>query len=188
MPASTPLGITYPCSGDTIDPNVFKTYADTTQAAIDTVQDLADSALYPPAVQGRRFSDQNFNLGVTTTLTWEFEAYESTVPGGMFTPTSGTFTVGLAGSYLIGVNVRLSAQPANMTSFRVAILLNGVEIAYSKGDSGATAGTVNTEFSVTGFAPAIAAGSTFTSTALYTGAASPVGVTGTFSLIRIASV
>jgi hypothetical protein len=185
MPASTPLGLTYPCSGDTIDPAAFATYANTAQTAITATEALADQALYPPAAQARRVISQNFNAGVTTALSWDIEAYDTDPASLIFVAGGSVMTVQQTGTYLIGVWTRTSQQPADMTSTRVAIVVNGVEFSANKGDSGATLGTTNTEAYTATLAPNLAPGTTIGVNYLYTGAASPIGIDSTLSVIRI---
>lgn|SRR5574341_1494169 len=186
MPASTPLGIIYPCASDTLDPDAFQNYAETTQDAISATQVLADAALFPPAVQPRRSIDvQNFNAGITTALSWEFEAYDTDPASLLFVAPGSTVTIQQNGTYLVGIWTRVSQQPADMTSTRVAILVNGVEFSANKGDSGATLGTTNTESYTATLAPGLTAGNTITVNYLYTGAASPIGITSTLSVVRI---
>lgn len=186
MPASTPLGITYPCSGETINPAALRTYAQTTQAAISAVQATAEDALYPPAAQGRRiFTQQNINAGVSTQMTWETEVYDSDA---MTTAGSGTFTIQTFGTYVISVQIRNANQPLNFTSVRIAILVNGVEVAAHKTDAGATAGFASDRLYTANLAPSLPPGTIVTANALYTGPASPMGLEGTMSIIRAATV
>lgn len=187
MPASTPLGIIYPCAGDTISAAAFQTYAETVQDAIENVQEnYTETAQFPDALQARRVVQQTFNAGVSTGLGWDTVAYNPFPASINYTVPSGTVTLQRAGSYLIGAHLRIGSQPANMTSMRIAILLNGVEASYFKADSGATSGTVNIEVATNVLAAAITTPTTVTVNALYTGAASPVGVTSLISIIRVA--
>ena len=188
MSGSTPLGIVYPCSGEQITPAVFTTYANTTQAAIATARAAANTARLPPAIQVRRLVQQNYNAGVNTGLTWDTLAYNTDPTGITFTLGTGTVNLLRNGTYLIGAHLRVGSQPANMTSMRIAILAAGVELAQFKSDSGATAGTTNTEVACSGLLIQVAAPVAITVNSIYTGAASPVGVTSLLSIIRVATV
>jgi hypothetical protein len=186
MPASTSLGITYPCSGETIDSGVFQAYVETTQNAISAVQTVADDALYPPAVQARRINNQqNINAGVSTQITWDVEPYDTDA---MFVLGTGTITIQTAGTYLVCVQAKNSNQPADFTSIRVAILINAVEVAAAKSDAGNVVNTVSDRVGTSVLGTALAVGTTITANFLYTGAASPMGVDGTLSVIRVATV
>jgi hypothetical protein len=185
MPASTSLGITYPCSGETIDSGVFQTYAETTQAAISGVQTIADDALAPPAAQARLLSGQNIAVGVSTQIVWDTEPYDS---DGMYVVGSGTVTIQTAGTYMVCVQALNSNQPVGFTSIRVAILINAVEVAAAKSDAGNVAGTANDRVNTSVLGVALAAGTAVTANFLFTGGAGPMGIDGTLSVVRVATV
>lgn len=189
MPASTPLGIIYPCAGDTIDPGAFQDYAESVQDVIEDVQEnFTETAEFPNALQARRLAVQNFNAGVSTTLVFDTQAYNSFPAAITFAAPSSNIILQQAGTYLIGAHLRVSQQPANMSSVRISILLNGVEAAYFKSDSGSVAGTTNTEIATNVLAASIIVPTTVTVNSIYTGAASPIGVTALVSVIRVATV
>lgn len=189
MPGMTPLGITYPCSGDTIDPTVFRVYADTTQIAISTVGDLAQTALLPVAVQANRIGGaqiQNVNAGVSTALSYLNKPYDSSTAGLLYVPPATTFTVQDPGTYLINVQAEDLSPPASWTSTRVAIVVSGIEVAAAKSDAGSVADQSNYRVNTSYLALGLPFGTIISFNFLYTGAASPMGLIGYASLIRVA--
>lgn len=167
MPASTPLGITYPCSGETINPAVFQTYAETTQDAIDATQVLVGLALAPPTVLVDTIPGQSIAAGATTTIAYNLEAYDT---AGMWVVGSPTLlTVQSAGTYLVNLWFQRLVQPTTHLSSRAAILLNGTEYSYFKSDDGTGSFTASTPFMVSTILPSLIVGDQITTTHLFTG-------------------
>jgi hypothetical protein len=186
MPGMTPLGIVYPCSGETMTVPAFITYAQTSQAAITALELTALTALYPKAAQERRiFASQNFNAGVSGALTYDTEVYDT---DNVYVPPATSFTLPTPGTYYVTVQARNSNQPANFTSLRVAILLNGTEVSVSKADCGNVANTVSDRVNTGVLLGALPAASVLAFNFIYTGGASPMGVDGTATITRVATV
>lgn len=174
MPATTPTGITYPCSGDTIDPDVFATYATTTQDALNSVQAQVDQALRPPAVSVRTDSPgQTIAAGVTTTMAYQMIMYDTAA---MFSASAPTvITVPEDGTYLAHAWFSRSSPPTTELAYRVAILVGGVERAFQKLDGGGSGSfTAVQPFFVSALLPSLTAGNQITSTSLLVGTGSAV--------------
>lgn len=184
MPASTPLGIIYPCGGDTIDCDVFAGYANSTQAALTDTDDLVADALGPPAVLVRQFLSQTIPVGVATPLAYALEGYDTS---DMFTLAAPTiFTVTQPGTYLVNLIADWGSFAGTFTSARAAILRNGVEYAFLKSDAGTVAGTANDPLFVTTMLAGMTAGEQISSSVLYTGTLTAT-VFATFSATRIST-
>jgi hypothetical protein len=181
MPGTTPeMGIVYPCEGENIDPGVFATYADTTQAAISEVEALEASLLRPPAVFVRRASAfQSIAAGASTSASFEGEGYDT---DNMFTLVSpAQITVQSAGTYVASYNFQLGSQPTTLTSTRLSIQVNGVEFAYEKSDEGTGAFNSDDGMWISALLPSLLVGDVITFVILFTG-------TGNLGTIGIATV
>lgn len=184
MPASTPLGIVYPCGGDTIDCDVFADYTNSAQAAISATGALVADALGPPAVLVRQFTSQTISAGVATLLAYQIEGYDTS---GMFTLAAPTvFTVTQPGTYLVNLIADWGSFAGTFTSARAAILRNGVEMAFLKSDAGSVAGLANDPLYVTAMLAGMAAGEQISSNALFTGTVT-ANLFATFSATRIST-
>lgn len=188
MPASTPnFGIVYPCGGDTIDPAVFRTYADTTQTALNTVQTLINTVPFPPAVMVRRAAaDQVIGFGAATVMSFDTEAYDR---GGMWSPGLPTLIVLPAnGTYMATFQAYVVVEPATtFTSFRVAINVNGVEVAAQESDAGST-GKPAYPLVTSLLIPATTIGTPVTATVLITGSGGAPSVQGLMTVTQVANV
>lgn len=169
MPGSTPVyGIAYPCSGDTINPTLFQDYAESVQDALTEVSNLADQLLNPPAVLVRQIGGgQSIAAGVTTVATYTVITYDTAAMFNLATPT--TVTITQPGTYVANYRLRLFAFPTTLNSFRGAILVNGVEVAYNKSDESTGAFNVDTPMWISAMLPSLVAGDTITTNALFVG-------------------
>lgn len=129
MPASTPIyGITYPCGGDTIDPNALATFANTLDAALaQGIADLAE-ATNRPNVQVSATAIQTVVINVATDLTFVTEVYDN---DGMATlaTNSDRLTIRTAGAYFVWAMFRLASGFATLTSGAAILTVNGIERA-----------------------------------------------------------
>lgn len=171
MPATTPLGIVYPCSGDTIDCSVFEDNANSIQDALDTVQNLVDQALGPPAVWVRTdTAGQTINAGVTAVMAYGVIMYDTASMFNIGTPT--IITIPEDGTYLAHVLPTRQSLATSESSHRAAILVNGAERAFQKNDLGTGTFSGTPQFLVSALLPALVAGDQVTSTHLFTGVGS----------------
>lgn len=188
MPASTPnFAITYPCSGDTIDAAAFATYAETTQDALDVVQNLIDTVPFPPAVMVRRSdTDQVVGFGVATVISFDVEVYDR---GAMFSPGLPTLVVLPSnGTYIVSWQIELFVEPVTtFTSMRAGINVNGVELAAKESDAGST-GRPATTLTTALLIPAGTVGTPITGTALITGSGGAPSVTAMMTVTKVSDV
>lgn len=169
MPATTPLGIVYPCSGDTIDPGTFQDNAESIQDAISAVQTQVDQALRPPALQVRtEGAGQVVAAGVTTVMAYQLIAYDTAAMFNTATPTLITITS--PGTYFVACWYGRVGLATTETSARIAILVNGVERAAQKYDMGTSVTfSVPSTFSASVVLPSLIAGDVITTNHLFTG-------------------
>lgn len=186
MPA-TPLGIVYPCSGETIECDPLTEYATSTQAAITATQRLVNAALRPPAVWVRRVfgAGQTVAPGVATVMTYLEEMYDT---ASMFDPAVSTSNIVITqpGTYLVNCNTRRTVSPTTLTSLRTAILLNGTEFAFQKSDGGTSAFNANDPQYVSAMMPSLIAGDIITTTCFFTGTGN-MGMAHVVSCTRIST-
>jgi hypothetical protein len=170
MPATTPLGIQYPCSGEQIDCDALETYAETTQQAITDTQALVTQALNPAATWVRRAAAQAIAVNVSTAVSFDQEMYDTS---GMFTLGAPTvLTVVTPGTYLVNFGGQVSSFPTTLTSLRFALALNGTEVAYAKSDAGTASIGANGPMYVSQLLPSLSAGNTISANVLFTGSGS----------------
>lgn len=169
MPGTTPLGITYPCGGDTIDPAAFQTYAETTQGAISVIQAQVDEALRPDMVWVRTISaGQNVVAGATTTIGYGLVMYDTAGMFNLATPT--IVTIQSAGTYLANCFYTRNGLATTETSSRIAILVNGAEFGAMKIDGGTAAPFSAAEpYLASALLIGLSPGDQVTSTHLFTG-------------------
>lgn len=167
MPALTPeFEIQYPCAGDTIDPAALEAYAQTTQDALNEVAALGVAALQPPRVLVRQVTGTDLVAGALTTATFDTEIWDT---ASMFTLAAPTIiTLPENGSYLISVQTRVTSIPGVPVSLRMGLLIDGVEFAAKKSESGTPQGFASPIWTSV-LAPSEAAGSQVTVTLLYQG-------------------
>lgn len=169
MPGTTSTGITYPCGGDTMTCAALQTYADTLQAAITNTQALVTSALNPPRVYVLRpvGSPQIVAVGVTTPFTYTSVYYDTATMFNIGAPTILTITS--AGTYLVNMTGTVISFPTTLTSLRLAILVNGVEVAFGKSDAGTSTASANTPFNVSAMPISMVPGDQISTSILFTG-------------------
>lgn len=187
MPASTPVyGITYPCSGDTIDPTIFATHAISIQAALAQVSALETQLLEPPAALVRQnLGTQSIAAGVTTVATYDFVVYDTAAMFNSGTPTLLTITQ--PGTYVANFQLRMFSAPTTLTSFRAALRLNGAEVSYVKSDDSTVAFGVDTPMWTSALLPFLVAGDTISTTALFTGTGN-MPIATLLSLTRLSTI
>lgn len=181
---TTSLGITFPCESDVITSGTWNTFAQGVDAAITASINLGNVARLPNYVRVRNVLGQNFNVGVITATTYDTEAFDR---GNFFNPGTPTIlTLPANGSYLVASRVSRFADPATLTSHRIAILVNGVEFAYHKEQS-ATSPNVSSRFGASVLLPARTAGDQVVVNQLITGVGVGQGQTDTY-IVQVANV
>lgn len=167
MPEATDnFAIQYPCEGTAITCADFTNFASSSDAALSTVWTNATAALEPPAA--RVVNDnvpQNLTAGVTATVSYELEVYDTANFWNSATPT--IFTLPVNGTYLISFKMIRGSLPTTLTSFRQAILLGGVEVAWAKDQYALGGPAVNQ--TIVHMIPSATAGQQVTTTLLFTG-------------------
>jgi hypothetical protein len=132
MPATTPVyGITYPCGGDTIDPGVLATFANSIDAALaQGAAELAQVTGRPNAQVIRFLPAQAVVLNTVTTMTYVDETYDN---DGMadLAVNNDRLTVQTSGAYFIRGRVN-AGSATTMTSVAVILTVNGAERGRSK--------------------------------------------------------
>ena len=127
MPASTAVyGITYPCGGDTIDADVFATFASSLDAALTQgAADIAEATERPNAQVQGPFTSQSVTVNVATTLTYIDEIYDNDAMADL-TVNNDRLTVQESGAYLVWGGYSLSGF-TTLSSLAVILLVNGIE-------------------------------------------------------------
>lgn len=181
MPASTPTGITYPCGGENLTCESMATYATTLQTSINATQALVTSALSPPRVlvTRRSPSPQLVAAGATTLFSFTEEMYDTAAMWDIAAPTA--VIIPSSGTYLVALQAAIFAFPTTLTSLRLAILLNGVEIAYQKHDEEVSSG-----FYISAMPISLVAANQITASVLFTGTGNAT-FTAQMSVIRIST-
>lgn len=112
MPDSTPIyGFTYPCPDETVSSAAFATLANQIDAKLAELNSDLTFALVRPNVQlDSGSTSQNIVAGVDTVLTLA----------------SSTYTIPVAGVWVVRVQVGLFTGSATVTSVRARIRQNGV--------------------------------------------------------------
>lgn len=147
----------------------LQTYAETVQDALDATQALIDDRLNPPAVWVRRsFSaGQAISAGVTLVLSYAEVMYDTDTMFNLVAPT--LITIFSPGTYLVNLESNIGAVPATLTSYRIAILVNGAEVAYYKSDAGTGTNSASQPIFVSAMPISLVPGDNITTTALFTG-------------------
>lgn len=119
-------GIPYPCSGSTIDPDVFCQFSSGIDTAITQVSQLADVAANPPNVQvSRTGSAQTFAVNVAANIQWTTEVYDN---GGMadLGGDNTILTVQTPGLYWVALTFGGIANFTTWTRYQAQITQNAV--------------------------------------------------------------
>lgn len=161
MPDTTPIyGFPYPCPDEVISPMAFTNLANAIDAKLAEVNADMVFALNRPNFDFTSGAGQVINPGVNTTLTMA----------------SSTYTVTVAGVWVLWVNVLYTATPPTITFQNARIRLNGVDQFGFSNDT-----ENNNTIPVRVVGPVVAAaGDVITTTFLYTG-------TGTASVVGLLS-
>lgn len=127
MPASTPVyGITYPCGGDTIDPDALAAFATSLDAALaQGAADLATATGRPNAQIGAT-GTQTVVINTSTNLTFDTEVYDNDNMGNLAV-NNDRLTCQTAGAYFIWGAFFLTSGFATLTSVNVILTVNSVE-------------------------------------------------------------
>lgn len=127
MPASTPVyGITYPCGGDTIDPSVFATFADSMDAALaQGAAEMAQLTNKPNAQVSAQVFPQLVVLNTITTLTFNTEVYDNDAMADLAV-NNDRLTIQTDGAYLIW-GMFATGSTTTQTSIAIILTVNGTE-------------------------------------------------------------
>jgi len=181
---TTSLGITYPCSTDLINLATLQSFANSTDTAINSANQLGNLARLANFARVRNVLGQTFAVAVSTPTTYDTEAFDR---GGFFTSGAPTLlTLPANGTYLYTTHVVVQSNPATYTSLRLAVLVNGVEFAYHKEQCN-TSPNVSRDFGLSVLLPARVAGDVVTLNQLFTGAGNGTTTMNT-SIIQVANV
>jgi hypothetical protein len=127
MPASTPIyGITYPCGGDTINPAVLATFANSLDAALAQGRAELSEVTNRPNAQMSGTTSQLVVINTSTDLTFEAEVYDNDGIVNLASSTSALI-IQTAGAYFIWGAFRLASGYATLTSVNVILTVNGIE-------------------------------------------------------------
>lgn len=121
------LGIRYPCSGDTINSGVFKSFTDDIQSALLAGDAAVESAANRPTakVLAEIPPAQSVVINVATTMTYTQEVWNN---DGMATLATNNdrLTIQTGGLYLCGASAFTFSGFTTITSMAVNLLVNGV--------------------------------------------------------------
>lgn len=127
MPSSTAIyGITYPCSGDTIDPAALATFATTLDAALTQGQADLERVTSRPNAQMSATASQAVVINTSTDLTYTTEVYDNDGIVNLGVSTSALI-IQTAGAYLVWGSFRLPSGFTTLTSVNVILTVNGIE-------------------------------------------------------------
>jgi hypothetical protein len=126
--ASTPVyGITYPCSGDTIDAGVFQTFSDTLDAALETVRAELAQATNRPSAQIYQGGTVPIPIAVATDVTATFttEVFDNDDMANLAV-NNDRLTIQTGGVYWVSMTVQVS-DFTTLTSVSAILQRNGVD-------------------------------------------------------------
>lgn len=127
MPSSTAIyGITYPCSGDTIDPAALATFANTLNDALTQGQTELEQVTSRPNAQMSATASQAVVINTSTDLTFATEVYDNDDIVDLGVSTSALI-IQTAGAYFIWGAFRLVSGFATLTSVNVILTVNSIE-------------------------------------------------------------
>lgn len=130
MPGVTPVyGITYPCSGETIDPAALQTFASTLDAALLRGAGELSAAANRPNAQVRYAigsASQTVAFNVVTNVTYAAELYDNDNMADLAV-NNDRLTIRTGGVYAISSTFSLS-NVTTLTGLTLIITVNGVEI------------------------------------------------------------
>ena len=116
--------IDYPCLGTVIDPDAFNEFATDVEAALATVDAEVTALTRMPYAQASLTS--NTALGVEAAMTIVSPSSEGITVG------ATTFTVITPGLYAIAASLGGNQSTLTMTSQRIAVAVNGVNVVAGK--------------------------------------------------------
>lgn len=121
MPTTPNFGIVYPCMGPVIDPDDFRDFATSVEAAIATVDAEATATTHLPYAMQQ--TSTVVPVGAATTLVFAASAFNFS--SGITVGVS-SFTILTSGLYLVTVQANSVESNTTLTSARTSILRNGV--------------------------------------------------------------
>ena len=130
MPGSTPVyGITYPCSGETIDPDVLQTFSSTLDSALAQSRAELAEATNRPNAQIRAAVGApapTAVVAVVTTVTYTLDLYDNDNMADVAT-NNDRLTIQTGGVYFVSTTFSLSGM-TTLTGCSIIITVNGVEV------------------------------------------------------------
>lgn len=147
MPTTPVYGITYPCSGDTIDPDVFATFANSLSDALVLAQSQVDTLLDRPSASVRSIANVNLAVNTDLILTFDTELFDNASMANLAV-SNDRLTITTSGVYFVTVATSVISSFASGTSLILVILVNGVERNRWKTRKIATAGGILGQFKV----------------------------------------
>jgi hypothetical protein len=130
MPATPVYGITFPCEGAPVTLADFADNASTTETAMTAVE--LDSVAATHLATASLFATANPAFGVEATFVYNVIPALNASNGITVNTATGAITVITGGIYQAGSQMRLADSTLTMTSSRVAVAVNGVNIVARK--------------------------------------------------------
>lgn len=125
MPGVTPVyGIPYPCTNDAVTVASFQDFADAVDAALTTLNTLADEALTRPTAKVFNSATQTIVGGVLTTAIFNSEIWDSDNLADLGV-NNDRFTIQTPGTYLLTAQTTFTGAGALATG-AIGLSLNGV--------------------------------------------------------------
>lgn len=130
MPGSTPVyGITYPCGGETIDPDVLRTFSSSlNNALLQNRYELAEAANRPNAQIRYAIGGTapTAAVNVVTTVTYAAELYDNDNMADIAI-NNDRLTIQTGGVYFVSTTFSLS-NVTTLTGCTIIITVNGIEV------------------------------------------------------------
>lgn len=130
MPTTTNYAIPYPCEGDVITPAVFLAYATGVEAAVANVDAVQAAVLHTPFFMATPTAAAA--VGVETTALFLAFTTSQASSGVTVNQAAGTVTIITPGLYQVSAQVAANQATLTMTSQRVAVAVNGINIVVRK--------------------------------------------------------
>lgn len=128
MPDTPNYAISFPCEGNVITPAVFSDFALDIEAAIATVSTAGTAVTHTPMARASGITPNNPGVETVVTTT----AATSYASGITLNPAAGTFTIVKPGLYNAEGSVYQLQSSLTMTSQRLAVAVNGVNVVAKK--------------------------------------------------------
>lgn len=135
MPSTPNFAIPYPCSGDTIDCNIFEPFTAAIQDSLDALDVLNEEVLNRPAAHIQAFANgQTFTVNVATNVIFDTVFFDNDSMVDLAV-NNDRITIQNPGMYLVAGNLRTGASFTTITSQSNALSLNGTILYRNKESS-----------------------------------------------------